>query len=70
MYGLHALKHHIVEMRGDATDAGLTNDQQLKIELLSQWKLKAESGKFHEKCLGLFPKKTFFWEASQTIIRG
>ena len=33
-------------MRGDVTDAGRTNDdddEQLKIELLSQWKLEAES---------------------------
>ena len=37
-------KHHIVEMRGDVTDAGQpTKQQQLKIELLSQWKLEAES---------------------------
>ena len=33
-------------MRGDVTDAGRTNEQQqLKIELLSQWKLEAESRK-------------------------
>ena len=30
-------------MRGDVTDAGRTNNEQLKIELLSQWKLEAES---------------------------
>ena len=30
-------------MRGDVTDAGQPNDKQLKIELLSQWKLEAES---------------------------
>ena len=32
-------------MRGGVTDAGQTNDdeQLLKIELLSQWKLEAES---------------------------
>ena len=27
IYGLYALKHHIVEMRGDVTDVGRTNDQ-------------------------------------------
>ena len=43
MYGLYARKHHIVEMRGDVTDAGRRRQQQLKIELLSQWKLEAES---------------------------
>ena len=44
IYGVYARKHHIVEMRGDVTDAGQTNnEQQLKIELLSQWKLEAES---------------------------
>ena len=34
-------------MRGDVTDAGQTtnDDEQLKIELLSQWKLEAESRK-------------------------
>ena len=33
-------------MRGDVTDAGqTTDDKQLKIELLSQWKLEAESRK-------------------------
>ena len=41
---LLGLKHHIVEMRGDVTDARRqTNNEQLKIELLSQWKLEAES---------------------------
>ena len=30
-------------MRGDVTDAGQTTNEQLKIELLSQWKLEAES---------------------------
>ena len=35
-------------MRGDVTDAGQPNDdKQLKIELLSQWKLEAESRKKH-----------------------
>ena len=29
-------------MRGGVTDAGQTNDEQLNIELLSQWKLEAE----------------------------
>ena len=41
--GLYARKHHIVEMRGEITDAGQTTDEQVKIELLSQWKLEAES---------------------------
>ena len=34
-----------MDMRGDVTDAGRrrrTNNEQLKIELLSQWKLDAE----------------------------
>ena len=38
IYGLYAGKHHTVEMRGDVT----MRDKQLKIELLSQWKLEAE----------------------------
>ena len=46
IYGLYAPKHHIVELRGDVTNAGRTNKQStkqtLKIELLSQWKLKAD----------------------------
>ena len=28
MYGLYGLKHHIVEISGDVTDAGRTNKQQ------------------------------------------
>ena len=28
MYGLYGLKHHIVEISGDVTDAGRTNEQQ------------------------------------------
>ena len=46
IYGLNAQKHRIVEMRGGVTDVGRqTNDERtLKmIELLSQWKLEAES---------------------------
>ena len=27
MYGLYGLKHHIVEISGDVTDAGRTNKQ-------------------------------------------
>ena len=42
IYGLYGLKHHIVEMRGGVTDTGRTNNQTVKIELLSQWKLEAE----------------------------
>ena len=42
MYGLYGLEHHIVEINGDVTDAGRTNDEQGKIELLSQWMLDAE----------------------------
>ena len=38
-YGLYGLKHLIVEISGDVTDAGRTNEQtnkqQVKIELLS-----------------------------------
>ena len=35
MYGLYVLKHHIVEISGDVTDAGRTNERQAKIWLLS-----------------------------------
>ena len=42
IYGLYARKHHIVEMRGDVTDAGRPTTTE-DIELLSQWKLEAES---------------------------
>ena len=50
IYGLYARKHHIVEMRGDVTNAGQTTDNQtLKIEILSQWKLEAEFRKKHLK---------------------
>ena len=39
IYGLYGLKHHRVEISGDVTDAGRTDEQtnkrQVKIELLS-----------------------------------
>ena len=35
-------KHHIVEIRGDVTMRDGRTDEQLKIELLSQWNLEAE----------------------------
>ena len=39
-----------MEIRGDVTDGGrTTDDEQLKIELLSQWKLEAESRIVKEK---------------------
>ena len=38
MVGLCGRKHHIVEISGDVTDAGGT-DEQGKIELPSQWML-------------------------------
>ena len=43
-YGLYGLKHHIVEIKEDMSLCGTDNDgdKQLKIELLSQWKLEAE----------------------------
>ena len=48
IYGLDGLEPHIVEISGDVTDAGQTNDKQGKIELLSQWMLEAEfRNKFH-----------------------
>ena len=46
MYGLYGLKHHTVEISGDVTDAGRTNDddddddKQGKIRLLSLWMLE------------------------------
>ena len=39
IHGLYGLEHHIVEISGDVTDAGRTDDEQGKIELLSQWML-------------------------------
>ena len=39
IFGLDGLKHHIVEIGGDVTDAGRTDDKQGKIGLLSQWML-------------------------------
>ena len=42
-------------MRGDVTDAGQTTERQkLKIELLSQWKLEAESRNFDEQSFFAF----------------
>ena len=43
IYGLYGLKHNIVEKRGDVTMRDGRTNEQLKIELLSQWKLEAES---------------------------
>ena len=42
MYCLYGLKHQIVEINGDVTDAGRTDERQTmneqgKIVLLSQW---------------------------------
>ena len=34
---LYGLKQHILEISGDVTDAGRTNNEQGKIELLSLW---------------------------------
>ena len=44
IYGLCGLKHHIVDIRDHVTrrDNERTNNEQGKIELLSQWKLEAE----------------------------
>ena len=40
IYGLYVLKHHVVEM---SLMRDKQTNEQLKIELLSQWKLEAES---------------------------
>ena len=45
IYGLYGLEHHTVEISGDVTDAGRTNDdddddKQGKIMLLSLWMLE------------------------------
>ena len=60
IYRLYGLKHHIVEMRRGVTDAGQrTNEQTLKIELLSQWKLEAE---FRKNCFNhVMPSWNFFY---------
>ena len=34
MYGLYGLKHHIVEISGDVTDAGRTTSEDRKTQLL------------------------------------
>ena len=43
IFGLYGLQHHVVEIRRDVTMRdGQTNDdddEQVKLELLSQWKL-------------------------------
>ena len=46
-------------MRGGVTDAGRTNEQTLKIELLSQWKLEAEFRKYYKSM-----NKKQIWEIS------
>ena len=41
MYGLYGLKHHIVDISGDVTDAGRTNKRRCtSLELLSLWFVK------------------------------
>ena len=42
---LYGLNHHIVEIRGDVTmwDGRTNDDKQVKIELLSRWKLEDSS---------------------------
>ena len=45
MYGLYGLKHHIVEISGDVTDAGRTNEQG-KIMLLSLWMLEGRVSQY------------------------
>ena len=46
IYGLYGLKLHIVEKRRDVTMRDDDDDEELKIELPSQWKLEAESRNF------------------------
>ena len=36
MYGLYGLKHHIVEINGDVTDAGRTNKQTTREDRATQ----------------------------------
>ena len=54
MYGLYGLKHHTVEISGDVTDAGrtnergTTNDEQGKIGLLSLWMLEDWVSQIHK----------------------
>ena len=36
MYGLYGLKHHIVEISGDVTDAGRTNEQTTREDRATQ----------------------------------
>ena len=35
IFGLYGLKHHILEISGDVTNAGRTDERQVKIMLLS-----------------------------------
>ena len=36
MYGLYGLKHHIVDISEDVTDAGRTNDKQTRKDRATQ----------------------------------
>ena len=60
-YGLYGLKHHIVEISGDVTDAGR---QTVKIELLSQWMLEAEFRNYAYKIL-----RGFLFRSAPILIR-
>ena len=55
-------------MRGGVRDAGQTTEQTLKIELLSRWKLEAESRKIEALRLPMAPE-LIFGEYSQTTKR-
>ena len=44
-YGLYAMKHHIVEKRGDVTDAGRTTNKDRATQLLICEKLSLATAK-------------------------
>ena len=69
-YGLYGLKHHIVEMRDGVTDAGqtMTNNKQVKIELLSQWKLEAEFRNIVLCYASVASYSSLEWQKSEIII--
>ena len=52
----------MLPMRDDDDD-----EQQLKIELLSQWKLEAESRNLYLHCLGAFPMSCPFSSLSRSL---
>ena len=68
MYSLYGLKHHLVEISGDVTDAG-RDKQQAKIVLLSFWSVNRWVSQFFLLESQLEVNIAFQFEFTHSIIR-